>query len=293
MDDVLEILIRNGGRLWTRIEYSLKSLFLLRNIEFKKFKNYLHFLELPPSAAQEPPPTPKTQTSTSTTVTSDPSAVSSSQFQFSMFGGSMATTLTVSASSASNTTDVYSLLNGPITATPSVAVKRECDTPPPFILSEPPDSKDLGLDINEMLTQDLNSMDWADDTPFSLDLNVTSMQTDQHKAGTSKDNILSVPSDENSKSNLHGSEPDLAALGINDTESVNMDVSDWLDVIMPSTGLTPLSANAPVQFPSDPILTPKTQQEVLDLFSFEDGEFGTPTDLQTGINWEKLTSSSN
>lgn len=133
-------------------------------------------------------------------------------------------------------------------------------------------------------------MDWADDAQFSLDLTDTStMQIDQDKMGTSN-NILSVPTDENYKNNLHGSEPDLAALGINDTENVNMDVSDWLDVIMPSTGLTPLSANAPVQFPSDPILTPKTQQEVLDLFSFEDGEFGTPTDIHTGINWEKLTS---
>jgi hypothetical protein len=47
---------------------------------------------------------------------------------------------------------------------------------------------------------------------------------------------------------------------------MQMDVSDWLNVIMPSTGLTPLSANAPVAFPSDPILTPKTQQEVFDLF---------------------------
>ncbi|XP_048764067.2 myocardin-related transcription factor B-like isoform X3 [Ostrea edulis] len=257
MDDVLEILIRNG--------------------------------ELPPSAAQEPPPTPKTQTSTITTVTSD-SVVSSSQFQFSIFGGSTSTTTTINTTSTSGTTDVYSLLNGPITATPSVAIKKECHTPPPFVLNEPTDSKDLGLDINEMLNQDLTSMDWADDAQFSLDLTDTStMQIDQDKMGTSN-NILSVPTDENYKNNLHGSEPDLAALGINDTENVNMDVSDWLDVIMPSTGLTPLSANAPVQFPSDPILTPKTQQEVLDLFSFEDGEFGTPTDIHTGINWEKLTS---
>ncbi|XP_062573306.1 myocardin-related transcription factor B-like isoform X1 [Saccostrea cucullata] len=261
MDDVLEILIRNG--------------------------------ELPPSAAQEPPPTPKTQASSIPTATSE-KEVPSSKFKFSIFNASTAvTTTTVSANLASDTRDVYSLLNGPITATPSVAVKRECDTPPSFVLNEQTDSKDLGLDIQEMLNQDLTSMDWADDAPFSLDLTDTStMQTDQDKMGTSKD-ILSVPTDENSKNNLHGSEPDLAALGINDTESVNMDVSDWLDVIMPSTGLTPLSANAPVQFPSDPILTPKTQQEVLDLFSFEECEFGTPTDLQTGINWEKLTSSSN
>lgn len=35
-------------------------------------------------------------------------------------------------------------------------------------------------------------------------------------------------------------------------------------------------------------LTPKTQQEVLDLFNFEDTDF-SQTDMQSGINWEKLT----
>ena len=149
------------------------------------------------------------------------------------------------------------------------------------------DNSDL-LDINEMLNRDLSSMDWAEDPTF-LDLTDTScMQTDQDM----KPGPLIVPSSDNL--NSPGSEPDLAALGINDPDNTNMqmDVSDWLDVIMPSTGLTPLSANAPVSFPSDPILTPKTQQEVLDLFSFEDGDFGTPTDLQGGLNWEKLTESS-
>lgn len=145
-----------------------------------------------------------------------------------------------------------------------------------------------------MLNQDLSAMDWTSDPTFtSLDLTdtTTSMQTDQDiKPGSSKE-LLNIPTTEITDTEVHGSEPDLASLGLNDPENSNMqmDVSDWLDVIMPSTGLTPLSATAPVSFPSDPILTPKTQQEVLDLFNFEDPDFNTPTDLQVGINWDKLT----
>ena len=212
---------------------------------------------------------------------------SPSQFgMFSTTNASMVTSTTVSSHSI--TTNVDDLLNKPI---PTPVIKSECNTPPPppLIMNEPisNDNSDL-LDINEMLNRDLSSMDWAEDPTF-LDLtDTTCMQTDQDM----KPGPLIVPSSDNL--NSPGSEPDLAALGINDPDNTNMqmDVSDWLDVIMPSTGLTPLSANAPVSFPSDPILTPKTQQEVLDLFSFEDGDFGTPTDLQGGLNWEKLTESS-
>jgi hypothetical protein len=148
-----------------------------------------------------------------------------------------------------------------------------------------------------MLNQDLSSMDWTSDSPFTqLDLNEGTCLPSEliDKNNQSKD-FLHVPSGENvtNKGTGHGSEPDITGLGINDLESsqnmnMQMDVSDWLDVIMPSTGLTPLSANAPVAFPSDPILTPKTQQEVFDLFNFEDTDF-SQADMQSGLNWEKLT----
>lgn len=60
--------------------------------------------------------------------------------------------------------------------------------------------------------------------------------------GFSKD-ILSVLIDENFKNNLYGLELDLVVLGINDIESVNMDVFDWLDVIMFFIGLILFSVN--------------------------------------------------
>ncbi|KAJ8318233.1 hypothetical protein KUTeg_003324, partial [Tegillarca granosa] len=273
MDDVLEILIR----------------------------------KLPPSAAQEPPPTPRTtgqstlpSVSVSKSVCSvSPLAVTSTCVSTT----SMATSLI--SSSCSSSTDVSALLNGPVTLiTNNCSVKEECVTPPPPVIvtsPQPPPLMDSGtdtdhtdlLDINEMLNQDLSAMDWTSDPTFtSLDLtDTTSMQTDQDiKPGSSKE-FLNIPTTEITDTEVHGSEPDLASLGLNDPENSNMqmDVSDWLDVIMPSTGLTPLSATAPVSFPSDPILTPKTQQEVLDLFNFEDPDFNTPTDLQVGINWDKLT----
>ncbi|XP_063445042.1 myocardin-related transcription factor B-like isoform X3 [Mytilus trossulus] len=268
MDDVLEILIRHG--------------------------------ELPPSAAQEPPPTPKTtaQSLSTSTVNSATSSygglTSSAAGQFPQFTMTLASTMpTTSTTSATDV--VSSLLNG----SPSYSIiKSEPITPPCSVaMTTTTDhfNSDI-LDINEMLNQDLSSMDWTSDSPFTqLDLNEgTCLPSELDKNNQSED-FLHVPQGINGmkQGTVHGSEPDIAALGINDLENsqninMQMDVSDWLDVIMPSTGLTPLSANAPVAFPSDPILTPKTQQEVLDLFNFEDTDF-SQTDMQSGINWEKLT----
>lgn len=225
------------------------------------------------------------------------SSSSSTPLQFSLFTTTTSMVTTTTVSSNCGVSEVDALLNNPV-HTPAPLVKPECITPPPLqfgtstppsqlVLNEPASSDSTDLyDIDEMLNRDLSSMDWADDPTF-LDLSdTTCMQTDQEI----KPGLLTVPCNENSSAgNSHGSEPDLAALGINDPDSSQMDVSDWLDVIMPSTGLTPLSANAPVSFPSDPILTPKTQQEVLELFNFEEGDFAAPTEFQGGLNWEKLT----
>ncbi|XP_071129717.1 myocardin-related transcription factor B-like isoform X6 [Mytilus edulis] len=268
MDDVLEILIRHG--------------------------------ELPPSAAQEPPPTPKTtaQSLSSSTVNSATSSygglTSSAAGQFPQFKMTLASTMpTTSTTSATDV--VSSLLNN----SPSYSLIKSEPITPPCSVAMTTTSDNFNsdiLDINEMLNQDLSSMDWTSDSPFTqLDLNEgTCLPSELDKNNQSED-FLHVPQGINGmkQGTVHGSEPDIAALGINDLENsqninMQMDVSDWLDVIMPSTGLTPLSANAPVAFPSDPILTPKTQQEVLDLFNFEDTDF-SQTDMQSGINWEKLT----
>lgn len=268
MDDVLEILIRHG--------------------------------ELPPSAAQEPPPTPKTtaQSLSTSTVNSTTSSygglTSSAAGQFPQFTMTQASTMPTT--STTSVTDVVSSL---LNSSPSFSViKSEPITPPCSVaMTTTSDicTSDI-LDINEMLNQDLSSMDWTSESPFTqLDLNEgTCLPSELDKNNQSED-FLHVPQGINGmkQGTVHGSEPDIAALGINDLENsqninMQMDVSDWLDVIMPSTGLTPLSANAPVAFPSDPILTPKTQQEVLDLFNFEDTDF-SQTDMQSGINWEKLT----
>ena len=84
----------------------------------------------------------------------------------------------------------------------------------------------------------------------------------------------------------HVSEPNLSALSVPDLPTdpdISMDVSDWLDVIMPSTGLTPLSA--PVCFPADPVLTPKPQ-DVLDLFNMDEDDLYTPTEVT--FNFDKV-----
>ncbi|XP_033737751.1 myocardin-related transcription factor B-like isoform X2 [Pecten maximus] len=278
MDDVLEILIRTG--------------------------------ELPPSAAQEPPPTPKTTTQNATipssvsqssvamtTTTSTTTVVSYPVTCSEQFPG-LSSTFTATAPLDSAAESISLLLNSPQQVS-SLCVKQESSTPPPLMVANvlSPDTHDL-LDINDyMLNQDLNSMDWTSDQSFTLDLNDTSsmnMQTDQEMKCDGVNDFLNVPllQGGNNKGAPHGSEPDLTGLGLTESDNCpnnQMDVSDWLDVIMPSTGLTPLSANPPTSFPSDPILTPKTQQEVLELFNFDDTDFNTPTDLHSGINWEKLT----
>ena len=192
------------------------------------------------------------------------------------------------------------------------------ESSPPMVNVLPPatDQRNINLnneflDLQEMLSGDLNNMEWSSDAGFvGLDLGEASMHIGSSTAGSmgggdsgmgsSLENTLSVPStshERSAKGSINGSEPDLTSLGLNDGDGdtdmtgmgMQIDVSDWLDVIMPSTGLTPLSTNAPVSFSADPVLTPKTQQEVLDLFNFEDSDFPTPSDTSTTLSWDKLT----
>jgi hypothetical protein len=92
------------------------------------------------------------------------------------------------------------------------------------------------------------------------------------------------------------STPNLRDLGFNDmdmmdaTNAMNIDVSDWLDVVMPPSGLTPMTTNPPTNaFSADPILTPKTQ-EFLDLFNLVESDLYTPTDM--GLTFDKAMEAS-
>lgn len=149
------------------------------------------------------------------------------------------------------------------------------------------------LDLNEMLAgnfdQDLGNMDWTNDQPFS-GLELIDQPETVAVTAMGRNNMLTISTDcgQQLVSNQL-SEPGLDAVDLQAADpnsTMQVDVSDWLDVIMPSTGLTPLSANAPVSFPSDPILTPKSQQEVLDLFNFVDADY--PSDVNGLMNWDKL-----
>ncbi len=150
-------------------------------------------------------------------------------------------------------------------------------------------------------------MDWSDsdtnmntlDLSYMLDMTSSQIPKEENK---NSHGILHLPTSSSNQGNgsVHGSEPNLNILGLgglgdtsdimNDANAMNIDVSDWLDVIMPSTGLTPLSAHAPTSFSADPILTPKPQ-DVLDLFNMDESDLYTPTDLN-GTSFEKAMETS-
>ena len=101
---------------------------------------------------------------------------------------------------------------------------------------------------------------------------------------------------------VHGSEPDLTALGLSGDASeavdpsTDMDMSEWLDVIMPTSialaQLPPPPANS---FPTssaghysqactvDPILTPRVSHDVFDIFNMDEPDFG-----QSAMSWDKV-----
>lgn len=286
MDDVLEILIRTG--------------------------------ELPASAAQEPPPTPKTTTQSSTVPTMSVSqSIRTSAEHNQSSAASMTYThpITFSTPAVINSTPPNTAVTNTGNEMDLSQVKTEVKVennvkaepespltphtsfgvPPPSFSDHNTNSVDF-FDLNDVINSDLNSMDWTSDPAFNnLDLtDVSNMQTDTDLKFTlpTDNSLLNLPMVPSPHKSNHGSEPDLANLGLSDMDTSNnmqIDVPDWLDVIMPSTGLTPLSANAPVAFPADPILTPRTQQEVLDLFNFDESELNTPSNLNSGTNWDKLT----
>ncbi|XP_053387965.1 myocardin-related transcription factor B-like isoform X2 [Mercenaria mercenaria] len=288
MDDVLEILIRTG--------------------------------ELPASAAQEPPPTPKTTSQSQTVPTisvAQSSMVSIPNTQFKnqsvVFSTPTHNVSTVSRSPNSqysemkgNIDSVYVPMEGLISASASscgikTEVKSEpCETGTSGTLNAPDlnapeiseNSHDF-FDLSDVINSDLNAMDWTPDPAFG-DLDLTDMTNTSSAMDLmpNDQSFLSIPNEQSPQRSIHGSEPDLANLGLTDMDTntnMQIDVPDWLDVIMPNTGLTPLSANAPVSFPADPILTPQTQKEVLDLFNFDESDLNTPSDLNCVSAWDKLT----
>ncbi|XP_052263411.1 nuclear factor of activated T-cells 5-like isoform X1 [Dreissena polymorpha] len=296
MDDVLEILIRTG--------------------------------ELPASAAQEPPPTPKTTTQSTSASTmsasqsrgmSAPSLLAYNQtsaphMQSSMFGDhyQMNSMSCGNFEHGDQYTEMKSGMEGMFSqyeSSPSdlrdsvkLEVKNEPASPQTTVNVYPPvedsDSNDL-FDLNEVMNGDINgdfnAMDWTPDPDFG-DLDLADTDTAGFSSAmdtkTSEHSSLTIPLVQSPQRSVQGSEPDLSNMGMGDMDShtsMQIDVPDWLDVIMPSTGFTPISAFAPMSFPADPILTPQTQKEVLDLFNFDESDLNTPSDLNCGSMWDKLT----
>lgn len=229
--------------------------------------------ELPPSAAQEPPPTPKTtsQTPTTSTITVT-QVVATSSSTSSAF--SVATMLMPSPSLPFNNNVSTTAVNHQpvVSVLAPVLIKQE-----PDISSSPPTLTCDGtshefVDINDVLSQDFNNMDWTSDNSFpSLDL--PDIFTDQKMTNSSVPIINKVDAVN------PGSSSDLDVLNLpQDSEtSCNMQI-DWLD---PS--FTSASLNTPISFTSsDPILTPKTQQDVL--FNFVEADFSSVSDTHCGMD---------
>ena len=174
---------------------------------------------------------------------------------------------------------------------------------PPGMTTDPamsvPSAADLTASLTDQLA-DIPFMDWSDSdlsenfldtslpaepvnpyTSLSLDTAIK-METQDLTDWAKVSDALSPPTTSTSgySEATTSSEASLTPLGLQDTDlnaavcprsnaNMNLDVSDWLDVIMPSSGLTPLSANAPASFSADPLLTPRTQ-DFLDLFNMDD-----------------------
>lgn len=158
------------------------------------------------------------------------------------------------------------------------------------------------VDWEEMLpSPDLCSMDWSTESGFGqLDLGDSSVTTDSRiddniylSQGQNSNEVrfrcgsgdarssLHWHSDNSNNNIIQGPEPDLAVLGLggDSYEAVDpaaqMDMSEWLDVIMPNPSVGNLDMNAPsgLPFSADSVLTPRTQQEVFDIFNFDDPDF--------------------
>lgn len=267
---------------------------------------FLYITELPASAAEEPPPTPKT-TSQSTTVPtmsmsqsagmSAPHLTLQNQSVMSAMVGNTMSKVGHDCEMKGNIDSVFVPYSEMHTSPGGTLVKTETKTEPNegqvmVTVCPPAVSNDL-FDFNDVINNDLNSMDWTQDQAFGdLDLNDTSGISTGMDLTPTDQTLLSIPTVSSPQQSNNGSEPDLTNLGLVDMETnsnMQIDVPDWLDVIMPSTGFTPVSANAPVSFPADPILTPQTQKEVLDLFNFDESDLNTPSDMTYGSAWDKLT----
>ena len=178
------------------------------------------------------------------------------------------------------------------------------------------------LDWGMMLpSPDLSNMDWSQDPGFgSLDLGEASLGMDPSLLGIGQpasqlhqkglmglEQLMessSGPQDATASlsssfsSGLHtpsgpGSQVDLSgpSKGVEDGGDCGdqMDMSDWLDVIMPGpSSMAPHSSHpAPQTSSVDPILTPRTQPDVFDIFNFDDSDFGS-----SAMTWDRLAEQS-
>ncbi|GFS07383.1 MKL/myocardin-like protein 2 isoform X1 [Elysia marginata] len=178
------------------------------------------------------------------------------------------------------------------------------------------------LDWGMMLpSPDLSNMDWSQDPGFgNLDQGEAVLGMDPSLLGMGQSVSQLNPHDllgleqlmESSSGNqdaaaslsssvssgLHtpsgpGSQLDLSgppkSVDNNDNCADQMDMSDWLDVLMPGPpSVAPHSSYSVPQTSSvDPILTPRTQQDVFDIFNFDDPDFGS-----SAMTWDRLTEQS-
>ena len=223
-------------------------------------------------------------------------SVSSAQFSPNSFTSSpvmLGNTYSMSAARSSPSPLGPSLGAGssPTITMPKVSQPSHSPTPPNLTAALSTDFIDFPSNLTDL---PFITMDWSDS-----DTNMNTLDLSDVLDGTPPASVLDVktegdvgampgPSQANSGPTLDTGFmcPSVLNDGLDTNGAMNIDVSDWLDVIMPSTGLTPLSSNAPVSFSSDPILTPKPQ-EFLDLFNMEESDLYTPSDLGGTSTFDK------
>lgn len=154
------------------------------------------------------------------------------------------------------------------------------------------------LDLPDMLdTPSYGGLVCASDSGASQDLSLLGTPVSSNTGNSQAEQFSGAISNSGlAGAHSHSSDINLSTLGLHDDltdpeSAMNVDVSDWLEVIMPSTGLTPLSSNAPVSFTADPILTPKPQ-DVLDIFNMDETDLYTPTELAGVMNFDPTLDSS-
>lgn len=176
-------------------------------------------------------------------------------------------------------------------STTSVDSGRHRDLPPSLSIetaspvsnhdnNNPPVTMDFADNLSNALNDFQWDMEWTN-TDFLTSPNLFGEVIDSKKENLFTPPPLSItPVSTSSNSSTSGSNVtagDNKRFDINTggditlppTEPMSEDVTAWLDAIMPSSGLTPLSSTTPASCSGDSVLTPKPQ-DILDLFSMDE-----------------------